>query len=391
MKGGLANGLRRSATIAQKYLRELIREPVLIGFALAISPFFLCLDYVGYSREPRPLPRTILFADPAAEAALGPALRAARFGDGHPSLKVKTAPLGAGIDWVDRELRDRRADLAFVRPGGGGESFDFATRGDATAAGYLAASSIVATALSSASSAEHGGAPSIVAIDALVPGPRSDFDSAIPGQIAFCALMMTPLAAFLAGREIRKKGMIRLVSSPLRPWEYQAGMQAALLLFCLAAGAITLALALAMGFPLPGVSIHSAAGALLASTLILLACGLSSISIGLAMAPLCSSDSAAINAGFAVTMLQVILSGAFFPMPTPSWLELWGIGLGPLDLLPGSHAVKALGQSLIGGAPIEALLPRLGLLTILTLAYAAAASYSFSSKAYGVPRKLFGA
>jgi hypothetical protein len=387
MKGVHLGGLRRSASIAAKYLRELIREPVLIAFALAISPFFLCLDYVGYSREPRPAPRTILFADAVAEAALGPALRAARFGDGRPSLRLKAAPLGAGIDWVDRELRDRRADLAFVSPGHGREGgpFNFATRGDATAAGYLAASSIVATALSSASELRESGAPSIVVVDALVPGPRSDFDSAIPGQIAFCALMMTPLAAFLAGREIRKKGMTRLVASPLKPGEYQAGMQAALLIFCLAAGAITLVLAIAMGFPLPGGSSLASAGALLASTLVLLACSLSSVSIGLAMAPLCSSDSAAINAGFAVTMLQVILSGAFFPMPTPSWLELWGIGLGPLDLLPGSHAVKALGQSLIGGASIGAILPRLALLATLTIIYATAASYSFSRKAF-LPR-----
>jgi hypothetical protein len=365
----------RANAIAGKCLRELFREPLLIVFALAISPFFLCLDYVGYSREPRPAPRTVLMAD-AAAAALEPALRAARFADGRPSLRIREAPPGAVPSWIDRELRERRADIAFVPPSAGGGGFEFATRGDATAAGYLAASSLVAAALA----APSDGDLRIEAVDARVLGPRSDFDGAVPGQVAFCALMMTPLAAFLASREIRKGGMARLAASPLGPAEYQAGIQAALLAFCLAAGASTLALAAAMGFsgagPSPG------AAPLAASALVLALCGISSVSVGLAMAPFCSSDSAAINAGFAATMLQVILSGAFFPMPSPGWIELGGMSLGPLDLLPGGPAVKALGQALIGGAGIGTILPRLAHLAVLTALYSGAASIAFSRRTF---------
>jgi hypothetical protein len=380
-----AESAARASAIARKCMRELMREPMLIVFALAISPFFLFLDYIGYSREARPLSRTVLFADPAAERALAPALRSARFADGRPSLKIKSAQPGAAMEWVDAELRGRRADIAFVPADEGSRSkgFVFTTRGDAASAGYLAAASIIDSALDAASAdaASSGGNLRIEVVDAKIAGPRSDFDQMVPGQVAFCALMMTPLAAFLAGREIRKKGMTRLKASPLRPFEYQAGIQASLMLFCLAAGALTLGIALAMGFS----GLASAAGAigpLLASILTLSACALPSIAIGLALAPLCSSDSAALNAGFSVTMLQIFLSGAFFSMPSPSWLELWGMDIGPLDLLPGTHAVMALGQILIGGAGVGDILPRLGLLAALSALYASAASCAFARRAF---------
>jgi ABC-type multidrug transport system permease subunit len=54
-----------------------------------------------------------------------------------------------------------------------------------------------------------------------------------------------------------------------------------------------------------------------------------------------------------VTMLQVFVSGAFFPVPAAALFRLSGHEIAWNDILPATHAMTALQQSILFGANLD--------------------------------------
>ncbi len=338
-----------------KFLKETIREPAAVAFVVLVPLFFVFICAIATSHEPRPVTRTLLFSTPVTDEqrTLSERLRRSERADGTRVFNVVKTAGPVDRAGTDAMLRERKADasLGFEADG------SWIIRGDATWTGFIAASSLVEDAV-------RGMTPGMDPIemdvrDARIRIPRSEYDAAVPGQLIFVSLLLIPLAAFLAAREIRTQTMSRLSASPLRPWEYVAGLTASQMIFVIPASLACLAFAMLLGF--------RPEGSLWLAVLIQCGVSLSSIGLGLAIAPFCSSDSAALNGGGTLTMLLVFFSGSFFELSTPALFTLRGREIRLFDFLPATQGQNALTHVLTGGAGFSDVSFRLAALAVLSL------------------------
>jgi len=120
------------------------------------------------------------------------------------------------------------------------------------------------------------------------------------------------------------------------------GLLAGVALAMMAVAAVQVGL-VAAGVTAGGFRLHGSPGGVLLASSILAFCAVGS---GLLVASFTTNDSQAGNVGGAVMMLQVFLSGAFFPMPAATLWTFSGHELGAWDALPATHCLLAL-QSIV--------------------------------------------
>lgn len=110
-------------------------------------------------------------------------------------------------------------------------------------------------------------------------------------------------------------------------------------------------------------------GSLALSLSVGLALSFSAIGFGLIVACFIRNDSQALNIGSIVTMLQVFLSGSFFPLPSPTLFTLNDHAIGIFDIFPATHGMLALQQVVTYGAGWTDVRFRLGLTVTLSILY----------------------
>jgi ABC-type multidrug transport system permease subunit len=238
-----------------------------------------------------------------------------------------------------------------------------AVKGDATSMAFINASTYLEAALTPVQEKREGLYPVVVmtAEDLSMNMPQTDFDAFAPGVMIMAILLLIPQTATLIGREIRSGSIQLLQMSPLSTVQWFAGISLAQMVTAFGQVVVMLGMAAALGFHMQG--------SLVLATVICLILSFSSIGLGLLTACLIHNDSEALNTGSIFSMVQVFLSGAFFPFNSPTLLTIGGHELGAFDLIPATQAMTILRQSLVCGAGYGTIAFRLWVMVGLSILF----------------------
>jgi ABC-2 type transport system permease protein len=349
--------------VARKSLIELLREPMLLGMVLITPLAFLLLDGFAYQTPHlKTFPLRVAVNTPAGNAAVE-YLQSLAYPDGRPIFKMEVATdRGA----ADPALRDRTAAaLLILDPGGADAPFVYTIRGDPLFLDYLEAASILDSRLSEYLNDRIGIRPPVRVIENPIATAsfrtRTDFIVYAPGLLVFAILLLIPQTALLLGREMRTRTIRRLRLSGVSSVDFLGGIGVSQLV--MAAAQIILVIGGLILFGLDPT--RALLPVLLASFLV----AVSAIGIGLIVGCFVQNDSQAVNLGSSMTMLQVFASGSFFPVPAPTLFRLFGHEIAWNDILPATHAMTALRQSILYGSNLDQIGFRLMAAAVLSLVF----------------------
>ena len=367
----------RALAIAGKTLREMLREPLIVGAAFGFPLLLLLIYQLSFGKPAGGfadlLEIMVLRQDAGATVAsdqLVRALRDERF-EGLPVYTVvevsdpasarqavaehkATALLVLGRGFEDAVARTRAgelslADIPVSLVGSPGTDFyDFAA--------MLVDDNVHRTLL------QMTGQQAPVKMDLTFlqgTGTMSDFDIGVPGIIVFGILLTIIAAAMTLVREHNAGTLRRLKLTRATASDLIGGVALAHVVQALVQVPLVLAVAIALGFSMKG----SFALALLVGLLL----ALGAIGLGLVVACFARSDAEAANLGSLVMVPLAFLSGAMFPLPDATVLTVAGVGLSPYDLLPSTHATEALRQLMLHGSGLTEIGWRLGALALQAL------------------------
>jgi ABC-2 type transport system permease protein len=350
----------RTIAVARKSLIELLREPMLLGMILFTPPAFLVVNGFAYQTPHLRTYHVLTMVDAASGDAAVEYLRSLTYTDGRPVFQFEPA---AGRAPADQALRDRTAAaLLMFDPGADGLPFTYTIRGDALSADFLGASAILESRLSGYQLDLIGVRLPVGAAEEPVASvgyrTRTDFTVYAPGLLVFAILLLVPQTALLLGREMRTGTIRRMRLSGVSSAEWLGGIGIAQL----AMAAVQILLFM-FGLILFGLDYSRAILPILASSFLT---AVSAVGAGLIVGCFVQNDSQAVNLGATVTMLQVFISGSFFPVPTPALFRLFGHEIGWNDFLPATNAMTALQQSVLYGADFAQIGFRLAAATVLS-------------------------
>lgn len=353
----------KTFAVVRKSLIELLREPMLLGMVLITPLAFLLLDGFAYQTPHlRTLSMLAAVNTPAGNGAVD-YLRRLTYPDGRPIFKLEIA---TNLDTAEAALRDRTAAvLLILDPGDAGVPLAYTIRGDPLFLDYLDAASILDSRLTEYLNDQNEIHPPVRVVEHPIAAAtfrtRTDFIVYAPGLLVFAILLLVPQTALLLGREMRTRTIRRLRLSGVSSVEFLGGISLSQIV--MAAVQILLVCGGLLLFGLdPGQALLPT---LLASFLV----AVSAVGAGLIVGCFIQNDSQAVNLGSTVTMLQVFASGSFFPVPAPTLFRLFGHQIAWNDILPATHAMTALQQSILYGANLDQIGFRLGAAAALSIVF----------------------
>jgi ABC-2 type transport system permease protein len=211
-----------------------------------------------------------------------------------------------------------------------------------------------------------------VSTDSVTSRNLDAFDFIAPGLLVYAVLMMAPQAAALLAHESETRTLERLKLSRVRTWELLLGVSLAQLALGIVALGASLAVAVALGF-------HPQGNLLLALAVGLVAAA-STVGIGMIIAAFAKSRDDAANAGALFAVPASFLSGAFFTIPAVNLLTVGGHVIGLYDVLPSTHAIRALRAILTLGQPLADQAFELASLVVLAAAFFLAGAWLFTKR-----------
>jgi len=352
----------KALLVTRKYLREMWREPQLLLITIMMPAAMMLVMAFGYGQNPRLVTYNLLVLDQSSGLAVDDinALELARYKDGRPMFTLTSVQ---NLDGTDSALRDKSAaGLVIFSLTDRGELVR-TVKGDATSMAFINASNYLEKVLTPVQERREGLNPvaNVVEEDLSLHMPQTDFDAFAPGVMIMAILLLIPQTATLIGREVRSGTIQLLQMSPISTVNWFAGISLAQMVTAFGQVITMLAMAAALGFHMQGSPVLA--------IVICLILSFSSIGLGLLTACLINNDSEALNTGSVFSMLQVFLSGAFFPFDSPTLLTINGHGLGAFDLIPATQAMTILRQSLVCGAGYDTIAFRLWVMVWLSILY----------------------
>jgi ABC-2 type transport system permease protein len=352
----------KTLLVARKYLLEIWREPQLLLLTVLMPAAMMLVMAFGYGQNPKLVTYPLLVLDQSNGKAADDvrALEIARYSDGR--LMFLVTPIST-VDGTDAKLRDKKAAGLVIFTDDGEGNLARTVKGDATNMAFINASSYLEKVLTPVEEKREGLNPVAVVTDEdlSLHVPQTDFDAFAPGVMIMAILLLIPQTATLIGREIRTGTIQLLQMSSLRTLQWFAGISLAQMVTAFGQVVVMLGMAKALGF-------HTQ-GSLVLAVVICLILSFSSIGLGLLTACLIHNDSEALNTGSVFSMLQVFLSGAFYPFNSTSMLTVGGHELGMFDLIPATHAMTILRQSLVCEAGYDTIAFRLWVMAGLSVLY----------------------
>jgi ABC-2 type transport system permease protein len=350
----------KALNIARKFLREISREPSLLALIVLIPLAFLGITAFAYSEPYQKTYVLWISGDESGDLGLSEAIAAARYPDG-PSV--------FDVEMIDDSQEanaalEARQIVAYLEVDVDAEGkLEATVNGDALNNRFYRASVILDEILFQHADRIAGRTTPIEIVEERYApsGPSNEFDYYAPGMIVFALLMLIPQTAMLVGRESRWGTLRRLRLSRVRSGEILLGISLAQLVIAVILVLVLLLVAMALGY-------HNNGSPLLAA-IVSLAISLSAIGIGLVVGCFVENDSQAVNLGSTATMLGVFVSGAFFPMTSPTLFTFLDHSITLFDFFPATHGLLALQQVLNDGAAFPDIAFRLGATLLLSLLY----------------------
>jgi ABC-2 type transport system permease protein len=365
-------------SVAHKTLRELRREPLLIGLFLGFPVILLGFYYVAFGQTKEGIGSTLDILVMNQDQQSG-----APFVDLLRGIEVDDQPVFDVTLVEDREradilLRERKASLLVVIPPDFGQRLTAASGdpdtapaaitviGDAYADSYLFASGVLDDLVREYGRQIMGWQDSAVSLKYdYVTGKKaiSDFDFGVGGIIVFGVMFVVVSTAELLVRENVNGTLRRLRLTRLSARDMLLGLTLAQMLLGVIQVPLTFGLAVLMGF--------ESQGSLLLAVLIALLLSLAAVGLGLIVACFAHNDGEAANLASSVLVPMALLSGAMFPMPDATLFRVSGRAIQLYDLMPTAHASEALRQVLVYGKGAGDIAYSLGGLVVLSALYLA--------------------
>jgi ABC-2 type transport system permease protein len=372
----------RSFIVFRKTMREIGRDKWMLGLTLAFAPFFVFLYWLWFQGGSTVYPIAVINQDLGATRPDGSvynagdevirAIRAVRYADGRPLLKVVDVSDQAA---AERILRDRGATAYLQLPADFSRTIQALQSGDRTVTTavtfggdlsntyYMIGANMALTTVDAFVQQATGQKPLVNYIEKPMgaSATRTEFETYVPGTLIFSVILLIFLAAMTVAREIETGTLRRLQLTPMTSFDLLAGITAALLLVGAVTSGLSFAVALALGF-------HSQ-GPIWVAILISTIASLSVIGLGLVVASLTRSVSQAFVVANFPLGLMMFFSGVIFPMPVVKLFTIAGHTFGPYDFLPPTHAVVALNKILTLGAGLKDVTYELTALLVLSVIY----------------------
>lgn len=368
--------------IAQKTLRELWREPLLLGLLLAFPLILLGFYYVAFGETDEGLAKHLnLWVHNQDNGAATPDGETWRIGqqlvdllagvefEGKPIFSIKEID-----DPHDAEiaLREHKAALLLTLPPSFSADWlaalqekaapaELRLTGDPYSSNYTFARSLLDQLLREFVNETLDWQDENLTIDyAYVSGTgaMSDFDFGVPGLIVFSLMLLVTSTAQILVREHVNGALRRLRLTRLSAASLLLGVTLAQMALSLFLVPFTFGVALLLGF--------DSHGSLLLAMGIGLLLTLSVVGLGLIVACFAHSDSEAANLGATAGALLTLLSGAMYPMPDVPLAVIAGRSIQIYDLLPTAHAAEAMRRVLILGEGVVAVSYELAALSVLS-------------------------
>ena len=186
----------------------------------------------------------------------------------------------------------------------------------------------------------------------------------------FAVIMLIFLASMAVAREVEAGTLRRLQLTPMRSFDFMAGVSAALIVVAIAQILLTFLAAQSLGF--------QSQGPLWVAILVGVLTSFSIIGAGMVVASLSKSVSQAfVIANFPLTLFM-FFSNAIFPIQKVPLFTLGGRLISLWDFLPPTHAVVALNKVLNLGVGLEDVVYELSALIILSVLYFALGVWLFN-------------
>ncbi len=348
--------------VARKYIREIIREPQFLLLTILLPAAMMLVMAFGYGQNPRLITYTVLVADQSGGLANDDiiAMENARYADRRQLFDL--IPVD-DLNLADEKLRTKKAAMLVIFSRDSSGNLAREVKGDGTSLAFINSSGFLEIVLHPVQESREGLHPIVdMQVEYLtVNMPLTDFDAFAPGVMIMAILLIIPQTATLIGRELRMGTDKLLRLSHLSTAEWFIGISLAQMAAAVIQVLLMLFMAVLLGF--------QTQGSFSLAFVICLILSFSSIGLGLLTACIIHNDSEGVNTGSTFSMLQVFLSGAFFPFTIPTWLTINGHQLGLFDLIPATHAMMILRQSLVSGAGFGEITFRMGLMLILSILY----------------------
>ena len=359
--------------VARKYILEVWRDPQFLLLTILVPAAMMLVMAFGYGRNPRMVTYSVLLTDQSAGLAAVDiaAMEAVRYADGRPMFDLVSAN---DVNAADESLRNKKAAMMvlFTRDPAG--KLVRTVKGDGTSMAFITASGYLEQILNPIQEKREGLHPimDLQTESLALHVPVTDFDAFAPGVMIMAILLLIPQTATLVGRELRTGTVKLLQLSDLTTTEWFTGISLAQMAAAVVQVALMLLMAILLGF--------QPHGSLALAFFVCLILSFSSIGLGLWTACIIHNDSEGVNTGSVFSMLQVFLSGAFFPFAIPAILTINGHQLGLFDLIPATHAMMILRQSLVSGAGFYEIAFRLMVMTGLSVLYFLAGIFFFNHR-----------
>ena len=365
-----------------KSVREQIRDRMTLFLTLVFAPAFVVLYWLLFPSGSTTYGVLVLNRDRAVQTGgngerscgeeLIQAMRGVTYADGQPILKISLVH-----DRPQAEFRLKNRDAAVLivisdnfskavqaaRLGQPVDSARLTFVGD-LANPYYAVAGVMAGSALERYLGNAAGKKSAVEVEEEplgASGARTEFENYVPGLIVFATILLIFIAAMAVTREVEAGTLQRLRLTRMTSVDLLGGISASLMLIGVSAVVLTFLTAAALGFHSQGpLWVVVVIGAMTSFSV-----------IGVGMVVTCFSNTVAqafVIANFPLAVFM-FFSGAMFPLPRVSILNLGGRSIGLYDILPPTHAVVALNKVLTMGAGIGEVAYELSALCVLSLIY----------------------
>jgi ABC-2 type transport system permease protein len=374
----------RFISLLRKTLIENVRDWKIVSMTLVFAPFFVVLMHFYFGEltpsyvlavinddEPVPLPSGEVFS--GGEELIA-ALAAV---EGGSEGAVLTVRIIEDMETGRVALRDREVDLVVEIPAAFSHTLQAHSEGehigpvtvrswgDPANAGYLmaavwndmtvweyAARTLELEVPISLDTRTIGGVSSL-----------SEFDLYVPGLLVLALMMLMFTAAASLIREKDKGTLVRLRVAALPVVEWLASVGLVQIVLGVAAVVLTWLTAIALGY-----RADFAPGAALLITIVT---AFSIVAISVLVAAWLRTIFDLMTIGCFPFFILMFFSGGLFPLPEPQLFTLAGHTVTINDLLPTTHATKALGKIMNHGAGVGEVAWELGWIMVLSVFFMA--------------------
>ncbi|MFC2137693.1 ABC transporter permease [Bacteroidota bacterium] len=367
-------------SIIRKSIKEQIRNFWILILTVSIAPFFVIIYNLIDEGFTQSYKAAIINNDTLTSVERTQGYHANNFinyvnyNEEKEEGPVLSFQLYTSLDKAKLKLKDKEIDLILVIPKNFSQSIenikqsdtskiDIEFIGDLTDYNYLMAAIWTHNYLYGFISYETGIDQPLNLIETGIGSSAnlSSFDLYVPGLLIFSIIMLMFSATVAIIVESEKQTLKRIKLSRISSFEFLGGISIVQVIVGIVSVALTLAVAIALGF-----NVH---GSFFLLLLISVLCSISIIAFSLIIAAFTKTVTDVLIVGNFPLFLFMFFSDVMFPINTTTLFKIGGYSLKANFMLSSTHAVSALKKVLIMQESFSSVLPEITMLLILTILY----------------------